>query len=846
MTAEKYERSELGRAPLLPRLLGMLSFGAVADVVGGAVSRRARPVLPARRRLRFQSLETRRLLVGEGDPYSLVRNFETLGFAGDLSAVVDWQDGSTSNATVTGGEASGRVFATIDYSLDTDRFFNNQRKQVLQSVVDAVLSHLNDSLSAITPGGSNTWTLRVTHPETGQTELVEDVAFDAGELRIYAGSKPIPGIGLAEGGPGGYQGVIGDPAFLNAVARRGQGVVSGTNANDFAPWGGTLTFDNSADWYFGTDPNVTAGRADFVTTAAHELFHLLGFGLSDSWSRYVSGDSFLGPASRAAYDGNGNVPLLPGNAGQHWNRDLADGGQETLMDPDQLEGTRKLPTKLDFAGLADLGWEVVHPTARVTAEHVFADNGSYPTAITLTGSRLGSSQATVMANIDNVAPTVVLADVASVVAGVPFSITNFAEISDPGFRNTNVTPATNETFTYSVDWGDGSPRDEGQATVDRIGNSQRLTLASFDAAHAYSEPGTYQVVVRVSDDDNGVTTEELSITVVAGTSLNLSSSREQVSEAGNPASILTLRRSGGLISESLQVALSSSDTSEATVPADVTFAAGETSKSVVLTPVDDNLLDGNQTVEITASVAGNNLASVGLVITDAERLTATFLDTEVLENAGEQAVRLRVSRSNTNVDESLRVTVSGGDATQLRPREEIVIPAGQQAVVVRLDVVDDTLPEPKRRVSLSVSAEGYQGDSDDVTVLDDEPLFFQNPNDPLDVNGDGKVRPIDALQIINVLNRTGGPRMLDPLVDPAPPYFDVSGDYLLSPIDALQIINAINRGEAEGEASDEGGLLGAGEVLAAGKVTADDEFELGWVDAQWFSLLEDETRRRLR
>ncbi len=832
MIFKKFVRSELRRASLLPRLFGVLSSGPGSNV--------SNPRQPAGRRLRFQSLETRRLLVGEGDPFSLARNFETLGFAGELSAVVDWQDGSTSNASVTGGEASGRVFATIDYSLDRDRFFNNQRKQVLQSVVDSVLSRLDDALSAITPGGSNTWTLRVTHPETGQTVLVEDVALAAGELRIYVGSKPIPGIGLAEGGPGGYQGVVGDQAFLNAVARRGQGVVSGASANDFSPWGGTLTFDNTADWYFGTGPNVTAGKADFVTTAAHELFHLLGFGLSDSWSRYVSGNSFRGPASRAAYDESGNVPLLPGNDGQHWNRDLADDGQETLMDPDQLNGTRKLPTKLDFAGLADLGWEVVLPTARVTAEHVFADNGSYPTAITLTGSRLGSSQATVMANIDNVAPRVVLADVSSVVAGVPFSIANFAEISDPGFRNTNVTPATNETFTYSVDWGDGSPFDEGQATVDRIGNSQRLTLASFNAAHTYSEPGNYQVIVRVADDDDGITTEELSITVGAGTSLNLSSSREQVSEAGNPASILTLRRSGGLVSESLQVALVSSDTSEASVPANVTFAAGETSKNIVLTPVDDNLLDGDQAIEISASVGADTLATVGLVITDAERLTATFLDEEVLENAGEQAVRLRVSRSNTNVAESLVVTVSGGDATQLRPREEIVIPAGQQAVVVRLDVVDDTLPEPKRRVSLSVSAAGYQGDSDDVTVLDDEPLFFQNPDNPLDVNGDGKVRPIDALQIINVLNRTGGPRMLDPLVDAAQPYFDVSGDYLLSPIDALQIINAINRGEAEGEAS------GEGESLTAGGVTADDEFELGWVDAQLFSLREDEARRRLR
>ena len=72
---------------------------------------------------------------------------------------------------------------------------------------------------------------------------------------------------------------------------------------------------------------------------------------------------------------------------------------------------------------------------------------------------------------------------------------------------------------------------------------------------------------------------------------------------------------------------------------------------------------------------------------------------------------------------------------------------------------------------------------------------------PADVNGDGRVSPIDALQAINRLNRFGpGPL---PLPATPPPYYDVNGDGNLTALDALLVINILNRmssGSGEGEA----------------------------------------------
>ena len=82
-----------------------------------------------------------------------------------------------------------------------------------------------------------------------------------------------------------------------------------------------------------------------------------------------------------------------------------------------------------------------------------------------------------------------------------------------------------------------------------------------------------------------------------------------------------------------------------------------------------------------------------------------------------------------------------------------------------------------------------------ITVQDTTPPW-QNPNNPLDVDGNGLISPLDALQVINDLNSRGS-RPLDPPpldTDPSgpPPYIDVDGNNLLTPLDALLVINALN------------------------------------------------------
>jgi hypothetical protein len=80
---------------------------------------------------------------------------------------------------------------------------------------------------------------------------------------------------------------------------------------------------------------------------------------------------------------------------------------------------------------------------------------------------------------------------------------------------------------------------------------------------------------------------------------------------------------------------------------------------------------------------------------------------------------------------------------------------------------------------------------------------FHNAGAPVDVNDDQMVSPVDALIVINDLNRNGIRALLGD--NQTGNYVDVNGDGYATPLDALLVINHLNRegiGEAEGERGD--------------------------------------------
>jgi len=261
------------------------------------------------------------------------------------------------------------VTIQFDYRFDTSGFFTQQlRRDVLQAAGDYWSAVLTDTLTAIAPGGQNRWTalsFDPVNPDTGGNVSLTDLQVAADAILIFVGGATDldPGV-LGVGGPGGYS-ASGFRPFLDNLETRGESgvVINGPGDTDFAPWGGSIGFSSTASWYFDADVSTDEafGGFDFYSVALHEVAHVLGFGLSESWDALVNGALFTG-AMASAVNG-GPVPL---NAGRdHFaNGTLSDVlgvPREAAMDPDIAAGVRKRITTLDLAAMDDIGWDIAYP-----------------------------------------------------------------------------------------------------------------------------------------------------------------------------------------------------------------------------------------------------------------------------------------------------------------------------------------------------------------------------------------------------------------------------------------------------------------------------------------------------
>ena len=745
------------------------------------------------RSLQQESLESRLPLTVEGAAFDLSREIDPGNLSGTLTASIEWGDGSTSAGVVTEA-TSGNLVARIDYSLDTNNFFDTQAKRdLLQKAADEIFSRFGDDLEAISPGPSgfsfnNSWDASFNHPGTGAVHEVENLQVAANEIVVYAGGRELGGNTLGIGGPGGF-GASGTNAFLQTVQTRGESNVSGANATDFGPWGGAITFDVTTNWHFGeTTVGLDSNESDFYSVALHELAHLAGVGTSASWNADLVGGFHTGANSVAEFDGAGNPPVSAD--GGHWASGVTDNGQEAALGPSITNGARKEMTALDFAGLEDLGWVLLQPQVTVTGSHNYPDNATYDGTLTLSGSSGTPVTANFQETITNAAPVLTVVGDQAATVGQALSLTDLGAFTDAGFDNPSGSPATMESFTFTVDWGDGSSVDSGSATIDTTGSAGTATAGSFDGSHTYAAAGSYTVTVTVQDDDGGSDSETFTATVSAPATLTLALNNASIAEnAGAAASSGVITR-GGDLSQALVVTLDNNDTSEAATPATVTIPAAQPSATFSIDAVNDGLLDGDQTVTLTASAAGYTSDSQNLTVTDHEALTLSLTKTVLRESDGANAATATVTRGGADNSQALTVTITNDDSSEISVPASVEIPAGSDSAVFVLEALDDMTDDDAQSFNLTVSATGFLSAVKQITVQ--ESSGWHNAAIPEDVNNDGAVTPSDALVLINILNDTGAETL--PAEGPGAddPSLDVTNDGQLTPVDLLVVINFLN------------------------------------------------------
>lgn len=273
------------------------------------------------------------------------------------------------------------IVINISYQFDTQGFFDLQpRREALEAAASA-FEVFTDNLAAITPGTrynvgtpdefADTWTAQFEHPGQAGNATVVDLTIASDTMIIYAGGKNLSGSTLGFGGPGGFN-ANGITSFINAVSTRGQPNTTGSNPTDYGRWGGGITFDTLTSngqprtWHTDFNTLPAPGAVDLYTVAVHELGHLFGFVLGTaqtplSFDTRVdeANDLFVGPKVEEVY--GGPAPMAA-DGSAHWHASVMStvngSSQIAVMGPSISPGLRRYFTALDYAAMADIGWQV--------------------------------------------------------------------------------------------------------------------------------------------------------------------------------------------------------------------------------------------------------------------------------------------------------------------------------------------------------------------------------------------------------------------------------------------------------------------------------------------------------
>ena len=573
-----------------------------------------------------------------------------------------------------------------------------------------VTATLGDGTTAILEETAVTVSLGGTHVDLGPDYTAGDVTVivPAGAV---AGSEAlaisVDDDNLAEG----------DETIEVAGAADGLTVESasiGLTDNDVAPTSITLTVDTAS---LGEDAGdaevqVTATLGDGITAILEETTVAVSFSGTDEalGSDYEASD-FTITVAAGAVDGNSTLTLTP-------NDDNLAEGDETI----------------EVAGSAD-GFTVVSAAIGLT------DNDVAPTSISL-----------------SVAAPASLAEGAGETA-----VTVTATLGD---GSTALLTETQVTLSLSgTDEALGSDYTAGEVTI---------TVAP--GATAGSGPVAVSVVddilaegdetIQVAGAAEGFAVESTTVTLIdndtAPTAITLTLDTASLDEgAGETAVTVTATLGDGstaLLTET-QVTLSLSGTDEALGPdytaseVTITVAAGEVgnSSTLTLTPNDDNLAEGDETIEVSGAAGGFTVASAEIGITDndvAPTSIALTVDTDTFdEGDGETSLTVTATLGDgstallTDTEVALAIAESDDNAAT---GASVTIAAGETSVSgsLSLTLIEENLVDGDKVILLEGNAAGFNIGDVELTVTDNDiaptTITLEVDNNTFD-EGDGEV-----------------------------------------------------------------------------------------------------------
>lgn len=290
-------------------------------------------------------------------------------------------------------------------------------------------------------------------------------------------------------------------------------------------------------------------------------------------------------------------------------------------------------------------------TLTVSGTHTYADEGTFTPVVVLSDPGGTSATATATATVADADKTLTAAPgTISVSEGTAFS-GNVATFTD----NDTTTPATD--FTATVDWGDGKT-----TTTSVTGSAGSFTVPG---THTYADDGTYTVKVTIADDSTGAATATATFTATVA-EIDLSGTADSFTTTEGQTfsgTVATFTDAG------------SPDTG-ANYTATIAWGDGNTSTSVPVSNVNGNLVvsgshvyadEGTYTtsVQITETDASATASASGVVtVAEADSLTATAVSATATEGTSFNGNLATFTDTDTSTPASdFSVTIDWGDGT---------------------------------------------------------------------------------------------------------------------------------------------------------------------------------------
>ena len=326
------------------------------------------------------------------------------------------------------------------------------------------------------------------------------------------------------------------------------------------------------------------------------------------------------------------------------------------------------------------------------------------------GATIGTQNSAIVSIIDNdFKPTLTVNINAD-------QITEGNSIQGTVTRNTD----TNEALTVTLINSDNSQLNIPTTVNIPIGsNSVNFSITAVDD-NLIELPKNYTVIATAQGFISG--SDTLAILDNDAVTLSLSIDTNNISENGGKI-LATVTRN--IVTDTpLLVQLSSSDTTEATVPTSVIIAANQSSATFEIQGVDDTILDGTQSVVITAksTYTGTNLtvdlgqATANLNVTDNESPSLNLtLDKNILIETGTATATIT---RNTDTTQALTVNLLSSDTTEATVPQNVTILPGQTSATFIVSGVNDGVSDGIQNVILTASANGFNNGVKTVEVSD--------------------------------------------------------------------------------------------------------------------------------